>query len=135
VAMPRVGIGLSTAPEFVRIRELVHPDEHILAVPYAPGLYMGADRMPMDRYFYYLPWDAAYAKAPWFGQTHDLCVDLPKAPPRLIYFDHYVVWDRYDIRDYAPCLFAFLKAHYRRQTDFPDLYVRADGAGDTPAQQ
>jgi len=135
VAMPRVSIGMLTAPEFVRIRELVRPDEHILAVPYAPGLYMAADRKPMDRYFYYLPWDAAYAKAPWFGRTHDLCVDLPKAPPRLIYLDRYVIWDRYDIRDYATCLFAFLKAHYRRQADFPDLFVRADQTGDAPPQK
>jgi hypothetical protein len=135
VAMPRVGIGLLSTPEFVRIRELVRPDEHILAVPYAPGVYMSADRMPMDRYFYYLPWDAAYANVPWFGRSHDLCADLPNAPPRLIYLDRYLVWDRYDIRDYAPCLFAFLKAYYRRQTDFPDLYVRADQGSDAPAQQ
>ncbi len=132
--VPRVDLGISWAPEFVRIRALVAPDEPILVVPYAPGVYMAADRRPMDRYFYYLPWDAAYAKAPWFGQTHDLCADLPKAPPRLIYFDHWKVWDRYDMRDYVPCLFAFLAAHYRQQNDFPSLYVRMDpGAGEPGA--
>jgi hypothetical protein len=49
--------------------------------------------------------------------------------------DRYVIWDRYDIRDYATCLFAFLKAHYRRQADFPDLFVRADQTGDAPPQK
>jgi hypothetical protein len=134
VDAPHEDVGFSRAPGFERLRALVPPDEPILVVPYAPGIYMAADRKPMDRYFYYLPWDAIYAKAPWFGQTHDLCVDLAKAPPLLIHFDHWKVWDRYEMQDYMPCFIAFLDAHYRRQTDFPNLYLRADPAADRTIQ-
>jgi hypothetical protein len=73
-----------------------------------------------------LPWDAAYGRAPWFGQTHDICADLPKAPPPLIYFDNWNLGDKWDMHDYVPCFFVFLKAHYRQDPEFPDLYVRLD---------
>jgi hypothetical protein len=126
IAEPKTNIGLSTAPIYARIRELAPPGEHILSVPYGPGLYLQADRTPMERYFYYLPWDAAYARTPWFGQTHDLCADLPKAPPAVIYFDHWKVWNRWDMRDYMPCFIAFLNAHYRPDPDFPNVYARLD---------
>jgi hypothetical protein len=132
--VPHSNLGRSPDAESARIRALVRPDERMLVVPYAPGVYMAADRSPMDRYFYYLPWDAAYAKAPWFGQTHDLCVDLPKAPPRLIYFDDWKVWGHYYMHDYMPCFVTILNAQYRRQADFPNLYLRIDHVlGDTPS--
>jgi hypothetical protein len=134
VHAPHEDVGYSKAPGFDRIRALVPPNEPILVVPYAPDIYLAADRKPMDRYFYYLPWDAEYAKAPWFGETHDLCVDLAKAPPLLIHFDHWKVWDRYEMRDYMPCFIAFLGAHYRRQTDFPNLYLRVDPVNDKAIQ-
>jgi hypothetical protein len=126
LAASRFDIGISPDPMFARIRAVVRPDEPILAVPYAPDIYLQAGRTAMNGYYDYLPWDAAYGREPWFGQTHDICADLPKAPPPLIYFDNWNVGDKWDMHDYAPCFFVFLKAHYRQDPEFPDLYVRLD---------
>ena len=128
VSLPYGFYNLGTAgnPLSLRIRALTRPDETILAVPYAPYVYLEANRPPMRRYFYYLPWDAAYAKTPYFGQTHDLCEDLPKAPPVVIYYDKWVVWNRWEMATYMPCFITYLKANYTQQPDLPNLYVRND---------
>jgi hypothetical protein len=86
---------------------------------------MAAHRLPMDGYHYYMPWDADYAKAPWFGRTRDLCADIGKAPPKLIYFDDVPVWGHWPMDVYAHCFIQYLNAHYTRQIDFPKLYVRS----------
>jgi hypothetical protein len=118
-------LGKSDIDIFIRIRDLTSPEDRILAVPFAPDVYMAAHRLPMDGYHYYMPWDADYAKAPWFGRTRDLCADIGKAPPKLIYFDDVPVWGHWPMDVYAHCFIQYLNAHYTRQIDFPKLYVRS----------
>jgi hypothetical protein len=48
VAAPRFDIGMSPDPMFARIRAVVRPDEPILAVPYAPDIYLQAGRTAMN---------------------------------------------------------------------------------------
>jgi len=134
VAQPIYALAVSQAPLYVKIRALTGPEDRILVVPYAPDIFLLAGRMPMDKYSLYLPWNADYAKAPWFGRDRDLCVDMAKAPPKLVYFNNWIVWYRYGMADYAPCFTAILAKDYVRQTDFPDLYLRRDqlAAGRAP---
>ncbi len=80
----------------------------------------------MDKSTAYLPWDADYAKAPWFDRDRDLCIDMTKSPPKLVYFDDWIVWGRWHMADYAPCFIQILHDKYQRQKDFPDLYLRRD---------
>lgn len=127
-AMAPADLGLQYGPMFEKVRALVRRDERILALVYDPGFYLAAGRLPMDKYYEYLPWDADYAKAPWFGRGHDLCADLQKLPPPLVYFDNWTVWGRYRPSDYMPCVLNILARDYVRQTDFPTLYVRKDRA-------
>lgn len=125
-SVPQVNIGVSTDPERIRIGALVNPNERILAVPFEPDVYLSADRAPMDGFYEYLPWDADYARKPWFGHGHDLCEAMRKTPPKLVYFNHWIVWDRYDMGNYIPCFITILDTYYVRQKDFPNLYLRAD---------
>jgi hypothetical protein len=118
-------LGESDISIFARIRDLTKPDDRILAVPFSPDVYMAAHRLPMDGYHYYMPWDAVYAQSPWFGKRRDFCGDVAKTPPQLIYFDHVAVWDHWPMEVYAPCFIEYLNKHYKRQTDFPNLYVRS----------
>jgi hypothetical protein len=121
-----VSMGISPYPEYARIRQLTAPNERVLVMPYKPFVNLWAGRLPMDKYTAYLPWDADYAKAPWFGRDRDLCADMTKSPPKLVYFDDWIVWGRWRMADYAPCFIAILAKDYIRQTDFPDLYLRRD---------
>jgi hypothetical protein len=109
-----------------RVRQVTDPDERILAVPFDPGLYLLAGRLPMNRYVYYLPWDADYAKHPWLGLDHDLCGDLRRDPPPVIYYDGLVVWGHYDPARYMACLQPILAGKYRPMPDAPFFFVRAD---------
>jgi len=127
VEQPRYDIGRrAETPIAVRIREIVRPDERFLALVYQPDLYFAADRLPISGFYTYLPWDAAYARAPWFGRPRDLCVALEAEPPPLIAFDGWRVWNAFDLGDYAPCVPKILAERYRRLKDLPDLYVRRD---------
>lgn len=126
ISQPRYNLGLSQAPLYAKIRALTDPTDRVLTLPYAPDISLASGRLPMDKYTVYLPWDADYAKAPWFGRDRDLCVDMKKTPPKLVYFNNWIVWDRYAMADYAPCVIAILAKDYIRQTDFPDLYLRRD---------
>lgn len=124
VRVPVVHLGISQDPESRRIRALTAPTDRILALPYAPHVFLFSGRMPMDKYTVYLPWDADYAKAPWFGVARDLCKDMASTPPKLVYFDHWIVWNKWPMEAYAPCFTRLLQTDYTRQADFPNLYVR-----------
>ncbi len=117
---------VSPLPDFVEIRRIVRPGERMLALVYSPPVYLWADRLPMRKYHEYLPWEADYARHPWFGQDRDLCVDLARDPPPLVYFDNWTVWDKYEPRAFMPCVIAILAERYERDPGFPLLYVRRD---------
>ena len=119
-------LGISRDPIYRRIRALVRADEKILSLPYAPADYFAANRQPMNRYFYYLPWDEDYARAPWFGQDHDLCADLSKLPPSLIIVDPWLIDGGIFGPHVMPCFHQILAERYRQQKDFPTLYLRND---------
>jgi hypothetical protein len=113
-----------------RIDALLAPNERLLALVYQPDLYLAANRLPIPGFFAYLPWDAAYARRPWFNRPHDLCASLTTNPPKVIVFDN-AVWWGYQPRDYMPCLLALLASQYRADPDFPTLYEHSD-AGEGP---
>ena len=116
---------------FQHIREFARPGERILALAYQPNLYLLADRLPMDGFYAYFPWDAAYAKAPWFNRPRDLCLTLERAPPPVIVYNDYPIWG-YAPASYIPCLLPLLKTDYIEDARLQDvhgrLFVRSDRA-------
>lgn len=122
-------LGLSQGPWAVALRRATKPDERFLALPFDPDLYFEAGRLPMRGYYDYLPWNADYAKSPWFGQTNDLCVDLQRDPPPVLFYNGWVVWDRYDPRNYMPCVLGVIAKLYVPAPATPDFFVRRDRVG------
>ena len=114
------------SPFYQKIRSVVQPGEKFLALVFRPEMYWAADRLPISGFYEYLPWDAAYARNPWFDRPRDICVTLDAAPPPLVAFDNWVVWGHYVASDYAPCIVEILARRYRRVPEFPTLYVRMD---------
>ena len=129
VAVPPYHYGVEDNAVMDEIRRVVRPDERILVLVYDPIVPLSAGRLPMLKYHEYLPWEADYAKAPWFGRDRDLCVDLERAPPPLVYFDDWKVWGVYAPETFVPCLLPILATMYQREARFPTLYVRRDRAG------
>lgn len=80
----------------------------------------------MKKYHEYLPWEADYARHPWFGYERDLCVDLPANLPPVIYFDDYRVWGRWSAADYMPCVLKILARDYQRDPVEKSVYIRRD---------
>ena len=130
--MPRWPIGgPSDGLFFQRIREFARPGERILALAYQPNLYLLADRLPMNGFYAYFPWDADHAKAAWFNRSHDLCLTLKQTlPPVVVYNDH-PIWGRAPA-SYIPCLLPVLKQDYVEDARLRDvhgrLFVRSDRA-------
>lgn len=108
------------------IRFYTYQNERILTVPYGPDIYIQADRLPMKKYHGYLPWEADYAKHPWHGYERDLCKDLPKNEPPIIYYDHWVVWDQYPPEQFMRCVLDILKKDYTRFSSTSFIYIRND---------
>lgn len=111
---------------FDKVRMVARPGEPVLALVYWPEFYWAADRLPMSGYYEYLPWDAAYAKSPWFGRKRDICVDLAKSPPPVVAFDSWKVWDTYAPADYMPCVLRILATKYQQSAEDHRLYFRLD---------
>ena len=109
-----------------KVRRVTDPSERILAVPFWPDMYMRAGRLPIERYMYYLPWDADYARHPVLGLDRDLCADVARDPPPVIYDNNWIVWNKYDPRRYAACLSPILAKLYRPMPGEAYFYVRAD---------
>ena len=111
---------------FDKVRTVARPGEPVLALVFWPEFYWAADRPSMNGYYEYMPWDAAYAKSPWFGRKRDICVDLAKSPPPVVAFDNWKVWDTYAPADYMPCVLRILATKYRQSAEDPRLYFRLD---------
>jgi hypothetical protein len=123
---PPASLMQSDAPWARDTRTVTAPDEPILAIPFEPDIYALAGRMPMDRYIYYLPWDADYARHPWLGIKRDLCLDIVRTPPPMIYYNGWVVWNKWDPQHYIACLLPILAAQYRPMPGEKNFYVRLD---------
>jgi hypothetical protein len=102
----------SYAEQVSLAQALVPPDKPILAVVFAPRWYLLAQRFPASGAYYYLPWQAAYNRAPMRGYRIDPCADLASDPPKVIAWDRWKVWDEYDVADYEPCLVEIMQRHY-----------------------
>ena len=124
--VPFASLAQSDDPWAQHIRQVTAPNERVLALPYWPDLYPLAGRLPMERYVYYLPWDADYAKHPALGVTHDICIDLPRDPPPVIYYNGWTVWGKYDPAKYMACLLPILAEKYRPMPGAPYFFVRTD---------
>jgi hypothetical protein len=119
-------LALSDAVWAREVRQVSAPGENILALPFWPDLYPLAGRPPMTGYVFYLPWDADYARHPWFGLSHDLCADLARTPPPVIYYNGWIVWNKYDPKHYMACLLPILATQYRPMPQADFFYVRTD---------
>ena len=96
-----------------KLRKATDLDERILAIPFEPDKYLLAGRLPIKGYMAYLPWDADYGRHPVLGVAHDLCADLRRDPPPVIYYNGWIVWRQYDPRRYMPCVLDILATQYR----------------------
>ena len=115
----------------MRVAQVLKPGERLLAIPYNPDAYLLAGFLPVRKYHAYLPWEADYARTPWFGRTRDLCEELQSRPPPVILYDGWVVWAKYKPETYVPCLKQVLARDYVADPVVGTLYVRRDRAGTT----
>lgn len=109
------------------IQKYAKPNQRILVIPYNPIMYIYANRLPIKKYHAYLPWEADYAKHPWNGYDRDICKDLPiEKPPVIVYYDNAVIWRKYPVQKYMPCVSDFVKKEYIQMPAYYFIYVRKD---------
>ncbi|MGI6741461.1 MAG: hypothetical protein ACOX7C_08340 [Brevefilum sp.] len=116
------------------IRRFVEKDEKIQVLVFDPVVYIKANRLPASGNIYYLPWQATYNRQPLLNYRIDLCADILDSQPKIIWFDHWVVYGRYSIDDYEPCFTEILKRDYLKLKDDENIYVQtrfAEEAGFT----
>ncbi len=108
-----------------RIRSILKPEERLLVLVYNPDFFLPAGFLPLRKFHEYLPWEAEYARHPWFGRTRDLCADIYAHPPPVIVYDAWKVWGIWAPETFMPCIPEILKKEYVAD-GAPNLYVRQD---------
>jgi hypothetical protein len=96
--------------DFIRSITKEHAD--FLAINGTTSLYVKAGRTPASGNFFYTPWQASYGKAPIDGYHIDICADIGKQKPAVIYFFNWRVFDRWSIDDYEPCVVSLISTGY-----------------------
>jgi hypothetical protein len=114
-----------TLPVVQRIRGVLRPGERLMVLEYDPSFYLIAGVLPVRKFDLYLPWDADYGRAPWFGMKRDLCEELSERLPPVIYYEKWKVWDKYPAESFMPCLQGVLDRSYVADK-VPQLFIRRD---------
>lgn len=111
------------------IRTITLPHEKILALVFRPQIYIWANRLPASGHTFYLPIEATYNKAPIANHKIDLCRDIEIQKPKVIWFDNWKAWDKWEIKDYEPCVTELIAKHYAPTSQWPVLFIRSDLTG------
>jgi hypothetical protein len=107
------------------IHSITKKDEKILSLVFNPFLYIKADRLPASGHYYYLPFQAAYNRVSIFNYKIDICNDIITNRPTVIWFDNLIIWNKYSIDQYEPCVIDIIKNDYTLFHRL-NLYIRND---------
>ena len=113
------------APICRLIRKIASEGDPIMSLIFRPDIYLFSRRKPASGQFYYLPAQAAYDRNPLWHYKIDLKSDLERTRPKVIFNDWWVVWGKYDPREYIPWLKDFLDKYYHHIGQM-NLYIRKD---------
>jgi len=94
------------------VRALTKEDGDLLALNYNATVYFKADRIPASGHLFYLPWQAAYNRHPIGEYKLDICADIARRRPAVIWFFNWRVAGKYSLDDYEPCVLALISQHY-----------------------
>lgn len=116
---------LAGLPQVQAMMAIADPHERVAAYPFLPTLHVAARRLPASPVYQYLPWQAAWDAHR--GRSPVICDDLAADPPPVVIVSHAAVWNQFRMRDYAPCLLAFLNAGYEPVSNgLTRIYARRD---------
>jgi hypothetical protein len=128
VYAPRGGAGPPQATARY-LRAHTSPGDPIFVIPFAPMLYVLADRRNPSFFGWVLPAEVAiYADV-----EPRIVADLDRARPRYVVFEDFALDEREDrrFRRYAPVVFRYIAEHYVREAQFGELQIlrrRGDAA-------
>jgi hypothetical protein len=126
VGWPHIALAEQDGMPIVRrLHEILRPGERLLALVYDPEAYLYSGFLPIRKFHEYLPWEADYARSPWFGKDRDLCKEVTVRPPPVILYDGWKVWDKYPAAEFMPCIPALLAKGYIADP-IPTLFIRRD---------
>ncbi len=135
VKQPKTSLKVDrVSPLTRRIQAVLHPGERLAVLVYNPALFLTSGFLPIRQFHEYLPWEADYARAPWFGRTRDLCATLMHNPPPVIVDDNWKVWGMYSPESFMPCLQPLLASTYVADA-VPTLFIRKDRVPEKPPMQ
>lgn len=94
------------------VRSITKQEKDFLSLVFRPDLYVSLNRTPASGAYYYLPWLAAYNKKPVGDYKFDICADIKKNQPAVIFFDDEITWGQYTVGNYEPCISQILSQDY-----------------------
>jgi len=118
--------------EFELARSIVGEDEGILQVPFDLYRYVWIGRKPASGVFFWMPWMHDYSTRPILGHELNLCEQIEKNAPKLLYFNDFPIWHRPTDR-WMLCMKELVAKRYVRVGELGDkAMLRADILADHP---
>jgi hypothetical protein len=118
--------------EFELVRTIVGEDEGILQVPFDLYRYVWAGRNPASGVFFWMPWMHDYGQQPILGYDLDVCDEIERTQPKIIYFADFAVWGHPTDR-WMGCVKELVASRYVRVGALGEkAMLRADVLADRP---
>lgn len=119
-------VSLDRSSDFAFLDYLDVKRRDMLALIFNPALYIKSGRLPASGNYYYLPWQASYNRKPFEDYKIDICEDIERNKPSVIWFDNWRVWCQHAISEYEPCVPSLIEAYYEPMGEGSFYYVRSD---------
>jgi hypothetical protein len=108
------------------IRSITRKEGDLLALVLNPIIYIKAERLPASGHHFYLPWQAAYSRNPIQGYRIDICDDIKRNNPAVVWLFNLRVWERYTLQNYEPCVIRAINDGYTPLAFDSPWYIRND---------
>jgi hypothetical protein len=121
----------SSEPVYEFVRSITKERNDLLVTNYGALIYLKADRLPASGNLFYLPWQAEYDRSPIDGYRIDICGDIERHRPAVIWLLNRRIFasspgSGRSIDEYEPCVLALIVGGYTPLSFGSPWHIRND---------
>jgi len=113
-------------PIYRFIRSIAKKEDDLLVLPFHPGGYVKADRLPTSGNLYYSNLQAEYNRNAVLGYRLDICGDIRAHRPSVIWLFNWRWWDISSLDEHEPCVLSLITQGYKPLTFDSPWHIRND---------
>jgi hypothetical protein len=115
-------------PVYEFVKSITRKQNDLLVVNYGALIYLKSDRLPASGNVFYLPWQAEYDRSPIGKYRMDICGDIVRHRPAVIWLLNRRVVGR-SLDEYEPCVLSLITGRYTPLAFGSPWHIRNDVFG------